>query len=716
MRLSNKLKHSKYFILLLLNFFLIFSLLSTSISPSQLKFSLFADDELNLDLSLLPRANLTQNLEEWYNPKIEMLIITSPDKPNFSEILKPLSDWKNQKGIKTLILSNYSKYPGIDDAEKIRNMIKEYYESENIQWVLLAGDTDVLPIRYVYNDDTLKITPPQHEVVGNDTYKPTDFYYADLDGNWDDDGDGKWGESSINNQQGIDEIEWTPEVYVGRLPASNDEDLEIMVNKTLKYETDPKIGDWMNSFLLAGVISDYPYQTESGIGEDEARLTDYILSNYVPNTMDYVHLIETTSTYDPPNPPFSNISNQIFNNNFNDGHSIGMFAGHAAPDIFASRSKQTIYTNTNARNSANNNMPTLFYADACTTASFDVGDYSIGEELIKRENAGAIGYVGSLRINYYHEEDTNLEMLNRGNCKLFWREFFFNKNYQPGKTLYDSKVAYLKSDWFKYSNINMTIEWERKNVLTYSLLGDPEVDIYTNIPKSPKNPFTGDIYEGQSFLIYITDINDNVLSNSRINLVSVDGKYRTFYADENGLVSFSLPLGVDTYNFTITGHNIKPINGSFTTLADTIPPEVSSGPVMVPPIPTVSDNICFTINMTDEGSGLENTFLLISSDNFSSFNFTLFEKESNTDNLLSCTLNKLDIMAYQYAIVGFDYANNSIILYDINDFYFEINPPVLSYILISINIGLIVILGLGMLLFVKNWLNYQKKFLRSEGI
>jgi len=716
MRLSNKLKHSKYFILVLLNFFLIFSLLSTSNSTSQLKFSLFAEDELNIDLTLLPRVNLTSNLEEWYNSKIEMLIITSPAKPNFIDILSPLAAWKNQKGVKTLILSNYSEYNGTDDAEKIRNMIKNYYEKENIQWVLLVGDTDVLPIRYVYNPDVLRFSPPESETVGDSYYKPTDFYFADLDGDWDDDGDGEWGESSVNNQQGIDEIEWTPEVYVGRLPASNDEDLEIMVNKTLKYEMDPEIGDWMKSFLLAGVISDYPYETKSGIGEDEARLTDYILSNYVPNTMDYVHLIKTTSSFEP-NPDFNNITYPKFPNKFDDGHSIGMFAGHSAPDIFASsRSGQAIYTDYNARNSANNNMPTLFYADACTTASFDVGDKSIGEELIKRENAGAIGYVGALRINYYYEEDTNLEMLNRGNCKLFWREFFINKNYQPGKTLYDSKVAYLKSDWFKYSNINMTIEWERKNVLTYSLLGDPEVDIYTNIPKTPKNPFAGDIYEGQSFSMYITDINDSVLSNSRVNLVSVDGKYRTLYADENGLVSFSLPLGVDTYNYTITGHNIKPINGSFTTLADKIPPEVSSGPVMAPPIPTVSDNICFTINMTDDGSGLENTFILISSDNFSSFNFTLFEKESNTDNLLSCTLNKLDIMTYQYAIVGFDYANNSIILYDKNNFSFEINPPVLSYILISINIGLIFILALGMLLFIKNWLNYQKKFLRSEGI
>jgi len=357
-------------------------------------------------------------------------------------------------------------------------------------------------------------------------------------------------------------------------------------------------------------------------------------------------------------------------------------------------------------------MPTLFYADACTTSSYDYGDNNIGEILIKRQDAGAIGYIGALRATWYFEQDLDLEMLNRGNCKLFWEAFFINKSYQPGKALYDSKVEYLNSDWFQYSNINISLEWERKNVLTYCLLGDPEVDIYTNIPKTPKDPFSGDIYEGQHFSMYITDINDNALSNIRINFVSSGGKYRTFYSDINGHVNIILPLGIDTYNYTITGHNIKPINGSFTTLLDNNPP-ILENLHMNPEKPSVSDNICFSINASDNESGIENIFFLISNDNFSSYNYFPLEKESSTDDLHSYTLNKLDFMEYQYAIIGFDYANNSIFLYNINNFQIEILPPILYYVLISINFGLLGLLALGIIILFNNWQNYKKKYIRS---
>ena len=710
MQLANKLKYSRYLILFLLNYCIIFSLFLTSSSISQQRFSLTANNELNIDLSVLPRANLSQNLDEWFDRKIEMLIIAPPDKPNFTTILIPLAEWKNQKGVKTQILTNYSSYPGVDTQEKIRNMIKSYYSSEKVQWVLLAGDTDLIPIRYIYNNDVVPLG--ERETVGDYYFKPTDFYYADINGTWDDDGDGRWGESSVYNDNGVDEIDWTPEIYVGRLPASNDEELEIMVNKTLKYETNPQIGDWMNSFLLTGVISNYPENTESEVGEDEARLTSYILSNYVLDSMNYSHLIKTTSDFELK-PSFSNITRDIFRTNFDNGHSLGMFAGHGAPTKFVDETGYQFYTAFDAINSNNTNMPTLFYGDTCSTSSYDYGDNNIGEILIKRQDAGAIGYIGPLRVTWYYEQDLDLEMLNRGNCKLFWKSFFINKSYQPGKALYDSKVEYLNSDWFKYSNINMSLESERKNVLTYCLLGDPEVDIYTNIPKTPKDPFSGDIYEGQHFSMYLTDVNDNALSNIRINFVSKMGKYRTFYSDKNGYVNILFPLGIDTYNYAITGHNIKPINGSFTTLPDNNPPILENLHIN-PDIPSVSDNICFSINATDNESGIENIFFLISKDNFSSYNYFSLEKESSTDDSHSCTLNKLDFMEYRYAIVGFDYANNSIFLYNIDNFQIEILPPILYYVLISVNFGLLGLLAIGIIILFNNWQNYKKKYKRHE--
>ncbi|KKK65288.1 hypothetical protein LCGC14_2975670, partial [marine sediment metagenome] len=223
---SKILKYLILFFLLIIPFinlsFSYYSFGKEITKPLDLNISSNGISEANL--SFIPNIDYTSLNDQWYNPKIEMLIII-PNNSDFNNTVKPLMEWKNEKGVKTIILSNFSLYEGRDDAERIRNMIKSYYAKENIQWVLLAGDTDVLPIRMVYNPDVDRWMESQSESVGGEYYKPTDFYYADLSGTWDSDEDGEWGESPEDNEYGIDEIDWTPDVYVGRFPASSVEEL-----------------------------------------------------------------------------------------------------------------------------------------------------------------------------------------------------------------------------------------------------------------------------------------------------------------------------------------------------------------------------------------------------------------------------------------------------------------------------------------------------------
>ncbi|MHA1343549.1 MAG: C25 family cysteine peptidase, partial [Promethearchaeota archaeon] len=309
-------------------------------------------DEIN---SKIPKINYERIYEKWYDPKIEMLIIT-PDNQNFTEAVKPLADWKNEKGVKTLILSNFSKYSGTDNPEKIRNMIKTYYDKENIRWVLLAGDAEdaLIPIRKVYNPDVIVVGGESEYSTWSDYYKPTDFYYADLSGTWDNDDDGKWGESSVYNANNKDEISWTPDVYVGRFPADDSNQLELMVNKTLKYEKNPFKGGWMNRMLLAGGISSYSPP------EDEARLTEYIWKHYTIQEMRFTHLHRTTSSFTPDAPTSGNNQSSLdepnFNNYFNQGYSTVIFAGHGIPTKYTDASGD-VYSSTEAGLCSNDYMP-----------------------------------------------------------------------------------------------------------------------------------------------------------------------------------------------------------------------------------------------------------------------------------------------------------------------------------------------------------------------
>ncbi|MFW9827468.1 MAG: C25 family cysteine peptidase, partial [Candidatus Thorarchaeota archaeon] len=649
----------------------------------------------DVNFSNIPEINYTSLNNLWNNPAIEMLIIT-PNRSDFIEAVKPLAEWKNEKGVKTIILSNFSLYEGVDNAEKIRNMIKFYYQNENIRWVLLAGDaqSDLLPIRYVFNPDVQIWGQGQTETVGDEELKPTDFYYADLTGTWDNDEDGNWGEAPQDNSYGLDEISWTPEVYVGRFPADNAYELEIMVNKTIKYESNPYVGDWMNRMLLAGGVSSYNPQ------EYESRLTNFIIENYAKNETNTTHLIQEEN----------NLTQALLDAYFNDGYSTVLMTGHGGePTSYYRDPSQIGYTSSDASSSTNTNSPSLVYLDACTLSSYDVTqDNSIGETLIKRLDAGAIGAIGGLRLTWYIEGDTELEKLNRGNAKLFWREFYVNNKYQQGRALYDSKKAYINSDYYTIGLGSTDYDFERKNLLTYCLLGDPEVDIYTNKPKVVLNPFNSTIYEGQLVSITIRDENAKLIPYARIHLKNINGKYHTVYADKNGLANFRIPNHEnEVYNVTITGHNLIPSNFNFTALPDYNSPDLNAVEI-TPGSPSASNNIVFNIEASDNQSGVESVYVYLSKDNFTSYSYFGLSNNFGEDyEQFSVEIGKLESGDYSYFIYIRDYANNTRIFYDLN-YKFSVLAPLIDYILIISIFAIIGVVGIAFFLLFIGFRKYTR--------
>ncbi len=698
------IKKYVYIFTILLIFFLPLSLSYSFKNSDENSFSekiRVSDGYSNIDVDFLPEINYTSLNNIWYNPKIEMLIIT-PNDTDFINAVKPLMEWKNEKGVKTIILSNFSLYEGRDTAEKIRNMIKEYYEKENIRWVLLAGDAqdDLIPIRKVYNPDVLRWEDGRTETVGDEYYKPTDFYYADLTGTWDSDDDGIWGEAPQDNAYGLDEISWTPEVYVGRLPANNAQELEIMINKTLKYETNPEVGDWMNRMLLAGGISEYNPQ------EYESALTSYIIENFAIDEVNYTHLVEEDGT----------LTHNLLRSQFDNGFSTVLMAGHGSPTAYFRNPSRAAYDSDDAKKSNNTVRPSLVYLDACSTSSYDYSDNSIGETLIKREDGGAIGAIGGLRVTWYLQNDDNLEKLNRGNAKLFWKEFFVNKKFQQGRALYDSKVAYINSDYYIREETSTDLDFERKNILTYCLLGDPELDVYTNKPKTAMNPFTENIYEGQLVSITIKDLNSRIVPYARVHIRGSDGKYHTAYADENGLVSFRVPAQEnEVYNVTITGHNLIPSYFNFSTIPDTTNPQLL-GIDITPERPTTSNQITFRIETYDNNSGIECVYILLTKNNFNTYSYygSINNYEENNE-VFTITTERLNSGKFSYCIVSRDYANNTYLFYQ-SGFNFSVSETLINYILITSTFLVVAVIGISIFTLFKGLLKYSRLVKEIEKI
>jgi len=138
---------------------------------------------------------------------------------------------KRDKGITATIVTVeddiYPNYTGTDYQEKIRNFIIDYYENHETHYILLGGSANEVPPRKLWV-----------EAWPGSSYKtniPSDSYYGCLDGNYNSDGDGKWGEPT--DGPGGGEVDLYAEVFVGRAPVENLSDMRNIVRKTLAYES-----------------------------------------------------------------------------------------------------------------------------------------------------------------------------------------------------------------------------------------------------------------------------------------------------------------------------------------------------------------------------------------------------------------------------------------------------------------------------------------------
>jgi hypothetical protein len=174
-------------------------------------------------------------------PPPRQLLIIAPAA--FREALADYVRYKKQQLPTDLVLLEEAlrRGRGGDDPERLKRFL--YQRRADLGYVLLVGDADVLPVRYMVLD---RITPPAFDYA----FYPSDLYYADLtkpDGSFEDwngrkDGfHGGYfgevrGEKNKDDPINFDGIDYLPEIAVGRWPASTPEEVLRMARKSMEYE------------------------------------------------------------------------------------------------------------------------------------------------------------------------------------------------------------------------------------------------------------------------------------------------------------------------------------------------------------------------------------------------------------------------------------------------------------------------------------------------
>ncbi|MSR75054.1 MAG: hypothetical protein EXS14_06265 [Planctomycetes bacterium] len=147
-----------------------------------------------------------------------------------------------ERPVEVLLLEDVlAHHEGIDAAETLKHHLFRSYQ-RGTRYVLLVGDVDALPVRYMVLDR-------QTAVAANTAFYPSDLYFADIVDasgafeDWNSAKDGHhaaWfgevhGETYKDGAINADGVHYTPELAVGRWPASNASEVACIASKTLRH-------------------------------------------------------------------------------------------------------------------------------------------------------------------------------------------------------------------------------------------------------------------------------------------------------------------------------------------------------------------------------------------------------------------------------------------------------------------------------------------------
>ena len=424
-------------------------------------------------------------------------------------------------------------------SEKIRQWLIDNYVGYGIEYVLLIGDPDPDdPSTHAdsIGDVPMKMCWPRFGSDSNSEYNetPTDYFYADLTGNWNIDADSYFGEH--DDDYGVPGgVDLTPEVLVGRIPVYDNDysSLDSILQKIIDYENDIENDSWRNKVLLP-----MSYSNAGGdSGEVGDSIKDFLLdpqgfsswrmyqqgSAYSEDDSVYYSEEELRGIgYEEPSDPYQN---NVKDRWAADDFGIVCWKGHGSymhtAVGYSDNSDGNMISNYDCA-VLDDDHPSFTFQISCNNG-WPEEHNNLGYSLLKN---GAIATIPSSRVSWY-------TLYGYGNYdnKSFSTGLAYNyikyliQNHSAGYSLY-----YVKS------NINVGGMSSLMNRFDFNLYGDPSIRLFqieNDIQPYSINYPTEDISAGGH--IVNATIKNNGYSNHQdvmINCTILDGVYATFIDED----------------------------------------------------------------------------------------------------------------------------------------------------------------------------------------
>jgi len=459
---------------------------------------------------------------------VEYLIITN-------EAMKPafevLAAHKTAQGIPTVVATrefieaNYRQ--GADLQESLRMFIRDAYQKWGLDYVLLGGDSDILPPRYVINN---------FYPTNGSTAIPCDLYFACLDGNWNADGDHLYGEPAMALSTG-DLADFAEEVYIGRAAVSTPAAATVFVNKVIAYEGVPAGSAWTNRALFAAeVLFPEDFHVQGYIILDGAKFAHEQINNYiVPCTdMQYTRMYETDLQY----PRDAGLTRAALVDTLNTGHyGIVNQIGHGY--YFNMSVGDANFMTTDADNLTNAGRPFMIYALNCASAAFD--NSCLLERFVQNPGGGAIASIGSVRAAFPNNANS-------------YQQEFFEALYCTAENRVGRVLALSRLPFIGLTANNYVDRWTFEN---YTLLGDPTLPIWTGVPRALTVSAPSSLAVGAQTLPVTVSAGGLPVAGARVCLSKAGEELAWGLTDGAGQVTLAvMPTSAGSATLTVTGRDL----------------------------------------------------------------------------------------------------------------------------------------------------------------
>jgi hypothetical protein len=471
--------------------------------------------------------------------EFEYLVVTGEQ---YAAAFEPLRAFYTRRGMRTAVMTVEeisAAFGGVDQAEKVRNCIKNKYVQNGITHVLLAGDWDgavgnprIVPLRGLYG-----------EVHSSEVYvdegMPADLYFGALDGTWNADNDALWGE--------IGEEDLYAEVAVGRAPVDTPEKVAAFIAKTIAYQESPVASEARSALLLGEKLWNDPLT----YGDDEvellvgARVDNGFTTTGIPADFSIVRKYDRTAVWTKAEAIAE----------INIGVNWLAHAGHSNHTYVMRMSRSDVTDAVFTNDGAASGFP-IVLSTGCYAGAFDNRSVSgyydtidcIGELLVCI-NHGAAAFVCNSRYGWFTEGTTN------GPSIHFMREFL-DAAFSEGYTTLGAAHARSKDETVPF--LDLPDEWEpgafRWCFYESNLLGDPALDAWTDTPRAIAASYAPAIDRNDTLFAVDAGV------PGAVGCLSRDGVwYARGEADETGAVavvrSRALPDSVTWLELCVTAHD-----------------------------------------------------------------------------------------------------------------------------------------------------------------